>query len=447
MPILFRILLQRIFIGLLAVLGFFGINPDVDIDLERTSGPLVLREGDQSITDMLAEYERPVIVATTSDEISAAPVQSIPLPTTNVLDELRARETQKERVNITTLEANRTKPPVFSPPPTKSKPTIPEQSTSLAIPEDDIEDVYATPFSPEDDEDQSVVINKEEYEIVISPPQDSPDASEAISITNSVVNIQCVQRDGNRITLSTGSGVLISGNGVILTNAHVAQYFLLGAIGYTCTIQKENIPLYGFTAKPLYISEDWIENNFMLLSNVVQTGTGEDDYALLYIDGSTLPSISLPSSFSHMTANTSHGAANVGDAVTAAGYPGSRTGLFEVDSSIPLVSDKARIRSVFTFRQSSIDVITTDDTPVAKQGSSGGGIFKNNQLVGIIATTNSEGNGTAYINAITLSYIDRDLRDATGRSLSDYIKGNHASLARGFQSSVAPRLTELLLQN
>ncbi|MEY2641231.1 MAG: hypothetical protein RL150_624, partial [Candidatus Parcubacteria bacterium] len=190
------------------------------------------------------------------------------------------------------------------------------------------------------------------------------------------------------------------------------------------------------------------EDNFLAISNPAPVGTGEDDYALLLITGNTNPALSLPHSFPAATLNTASEAAEIGDAITVAGYPGIQTNDFNLATQALLKTDQTSIKNVFTLDRITVDVFATRDTPVAKRGSSGGGVFEDGKLIGIIATTNTGSTPGGYvINALTLDYINRDIKDATGKTLKEILGGDLTSQAASFASSAAPRLTELLLRN
>src|SRR3989344_2861474 len=74
-----------------------------------------------------------------------------------------------------------------------------------------------------------------------------------------LVNIICVNTEGNVFSPFSGSGVIVNEKGVILTNAHVAQYFLIkkynGENLLDCTIRTGAPARYAYKAEPLYISE------------------------------------------------------------------------------------------------------------------------------------------------------------------------------------------------
>ncbi len=391
MPILARIIAQRLFFVVLSSLTFLGISPEIDIKTESEA--------------QIATEERKEIITETIQ---------IPIPKINILD------LDLPKADATHPDDIKTPEPIIPKAVVKPKPQI-------TIPP--VKDALTT-----------------KKEISISIPKSEPDNSTSASIEDMIVNILCIKQSGNKINLSTGSGVIISSKGVVLTNSHVAQHFLLKEAGYNCTLRRENIPTYGFNAIPLYISEKWIENNYKQLSNSSPVGTGEDDYALLLITSNTNPTISLPTSFPTLPISTNSSFADIGDTVTIAGYPGKITSSLEIAKNTALQTDKVSIREVFTLNDNTVDVISTTETEMAIRGISGGGVFKNNTLAGIMVSTNQLSNSDFVINALTLDYINRDLKKETGKNLSGYLSSDLKKQAEDF-SSVAPRLTELLMKN
>jgi len=169
---------------------------------------------------------------------------------------------------------------------------------------------------------------------------------------------------------------------------------------------------------------------------------------LLYITGNTNPTLARPRSFPSIDVNTETEAVDIGDRVTVAAYPGIQTADFDIAKRTKLETDRTTVRNVFTFQRTSVDVFSTNDTHVAQRGSSGGGIFKGDELVGLIVTTSPGSSpATLVINALTLDYVDRDLREETGKSLASYLSEDAQDLVQTFQTSVGPRLTELLLRH
>ncbi|MFA7193692.1 MAG: serine protease [Candidatus Paceibacterota bacterium] len=408
MPFLIRIIAQRVFLVIVSSLTVLGLSPHADIDDSSNLNPI----------EEIIEEESPGLI----QELT-----QIPLPKINILNLPDA--------NITKPKSIQTPLPIIPPEPIKTP--------VIKITEKIITPISTVPAQTIPQAQQSPEIVSEQITVTTAA---TPDTSAINSIENVLVNILCIRQIGNMISLSTGSGVIISSSGVVLTNAHVAQQFLLKDAGYNCTLRRENIPLYGFNAVPLYISETWIEENYRQINNSSPTGTGKYDYALLLITGNTNPTLALPA-FPSLKINTDSNFLDVGDTVTIAGYPGKMTSSLEIAKNTELQTDRVRIREIFTLGQNTVDVVATGDTTVAQRGSSGGGAFKDNVLGGIIVSTNT-GSSAEYLvaNVLTLSYINREIKNETGRSLSSFITGNLQTQAEDFEL-VAPRLEELLMRN
>lgn len=406
MPLLIRFIAQRLIFVAFTSLTVLGLSPQVDINPQNPETDEVIFEEEKSLLDQI----------------------KFPLPKFNILN-----PPKEEAPTPITTEPEETPAP-----PKQSFITVPRP------------DPVAPPTSTTN---KPVTETRPEPKVTTAPiqtpaptPTPAPDNSVISSIENVSVNILCLRQVGNRISLTNGSGVLISDKGVVLTNSHVAQYFLLKDAGYECSIRRENIPLYGFTAKPLYISENWIENNSKQITNTTPTGTGKYDYALLYITGSTNPVIPLPS-FPSLKINTTSKFLDKGDTITVAGYPGKITYSLEVAKNAELLSDKVSIKDIFTLGNNTVDVVATSDTNVAQRGSSGGGAFKNNELGGIIVSTNQGSSASKFVvNILTLDYINREIKNETGKSLSSFLSGDLMKQVTDFEI-VAKPLVELLMRN
>lgn len=256
---------------------------------------------------------------------------------------------------------------------------------------------------------------------------------------NVVVNIVCLNKTKTNIKMTTGSGVIISSSGLVLTNTHVANNFLFDdktKDSYkNCYIRRENIPTYGFNAELVYMSEEWLRENKDFFSKENPKGSGENDYALLAITTNTNPVLSVPSSFDYAHIITNDAILEKGKNITVAAYPGIHTGVFEVDSNGKLKQSQTFISEVMTFNSNSADVISTGPNEVAKKGSSGGGVFNGQDLLGIIVTTDTNNEGS-YINAITLPYIVADFSVDTGKNFKEYISINRQNLISEYSDDV-----------
>lgn len=413
MPFILRIILQRVLLFIYSILAFLGIAPEVHIPTEQES---LVNE----------EYRKEIIRAAVTEK----PVDS----TINDLEKLN-EENQGPVENVEKVDSTKPADPVPEPitPPVTTTPTVVIPKPIVQIPPP----IPVAPIIPPTEPIQSVKPPVEEIK------------QKTIGIDDVLVNTVCVERTGNAISVSTGSGVIVSPSGIVLTNAHVAQFFLIQDYDNSvdCAIYKENIPTYGYEAEILYISENWIKENYESFREKTARGTGEDDYAILRIIKNTNPSLSLPAEFPFANVVISD-SVEIGDEVVAAGYPGGPISLFELTKSRKLVTAVLSVLDVFTFGGNNPDIFTVTRSEVGAKGSSGGGVFKENtenslDLIGIIVTTDGT-NGNAKINAITTSYINRDISKETGNKLSYYLSGNLSSKSTSFKNNNLNDLASLL---
>jgi hypothetical protein len=267
-----------------------------------------------------------------------------------------------------------------------------------------------------------------------------------------LVNIFCTFTSQDSIRTTTGSGFFVHSDGVILTNAHVAQYLLLGSTDILgdaeCIVRQGNPASPKYKAELLYIPPTWVQENASLINDAAPTGTGERDYALIYvtesIDGNTLPEVfpalSINSSLLPRTAS--------GNLVTAAGYPA--TALIRNGSSAQLQAmlSTTTISELYTFGSNYADVFSIRGSSVGAEGSSGGPIIdKDGSVIGMIVTRGDDStDGAGSLRAITTSYIHRTILEETGFSLARNISGNLAARSEIFTNTVAPFMIELLEQ-
>lgn len=263
-----------------------------------------------------------------------------------------------------------------------------------------------------------------------------------------VVNILCSADAGSSLSPVTGSGVVIRNDGVILTNAHLGQFFLLKDFNgqknsVQCVIRAGNPAYPAYTAELVYISPAWIAENKTILTEQNPKGTGEHDYAFLRItgkiDGSPMTEKIpfLPISLSENNAT--------GNYVLLASYPAGFLGGQSILQDLFQSSAITKIGDVYTFGSSTIDLISVPATIVSQKGSSGGAVVDGQgELIGIITTeTEAEQTGDRDLRAITLSYINRDLKAESGSDLAD-ILSSPAEYAKSFNQNIAPKLTEIL---
>ena len=267
-----------------------------------------------------------------------------------------------------------------------------------------------------------------------------------------IVNIFCTFTADDYIRTTTGTGFFIDPDGVILTNAHVAQFLLLEKSaegGKTeCIIRSGNPAAPRYHAELLYISPAWIQENATVMNDDVPMGTGERDYALLFVS-KTIDDSPLPAIFPALGYNiNSLPITDKNSVVLAAGYPA--TDLLQNGPSTDLIPRQATstISELYTFGSNYADVFSIKGSVVGAEGSSGGPVLnKQGQVIGIIVTRGDDAtDGAGSLRAITLSHIDRTITQETGFSFTKNLNGNLPYRANIFAETLSPFLVTILQQ-
>lgn len=260
------------------------------------------------------------------------------------------------------------------------------------------------------------------------------EAAETIDpLKAATVNIYCTYRLGNKKFSSSGSGVFISERGVILTNAHVAQYFLLpykdGRLRGSCNVRTGSPAKNQYTAALLYISPTFLEN-----SAGKSTGTGEYDFALLYVTDAK--NRDFPTAFPRLAIDTAANLVGLQE-VAVTGYSTAKLSYNSVNSKLKAITASTSITSVRDIGRSlTADIITLANSPASAAGMSGGPVTDEEGAVVGLATAISTGKDPV-LRAITLSYIDRTIQAESGLPLLYYLLSNFDLQSQKMQSSVA----------
>jgi S1-C subfamily serine protease len=265
-----------------------------------------------------------------------------------------------------------------------------------------------------------------------------------------IVNIFCTFTTNEYIRTTTGTGFFVHDSGVIMTNAHVAQYMLLGdsdTLGDAeCVIRHGNPAATAYKADLLYIPPAWVHANASVIDATVPTGTGERDYSLLYVTES-LTNEPLPARFPALKVATNLLPLSVKNSVVkATGYPA--TDLIRDGASTPLIPRSAdtSVSELYTFGSNYADVFSIRGSVVGAEGSSGGPVLnEDNEVIGMIVTRGDDViDGQGSLRAITTSHISRTMEEETGFTFERNVSGNLARRSQIFMETLAPFLLTLL---
>lgn len=272
-------------------------------------------------------------------------------------------------------------------------------------------------------------------------------------LRESLVNVFCQYSTDEYTRTTTGTGFFIHPKGVILTNAHVAQFLLLektaAAGGETkCIIRTGNPAEPRYDAELLYISPTWIFNNASLITEEHPRGTGERDYALLYVSAS-LTNSPLPDHFPALPLDVALlPRSTEGNTVVTGGYPARVLLRNGSDAALAPVVAQSTVESLYTFGSNYADLFAIASSPVGEEGASGGPIVAadTGKTIGLIVTRGDTAEGERSLRALTLSYLDRTMQEETGFSLANNMQGDLALRGDVFTRAIAPFLAGILTE-
>ncbi len=269
------------------------------------------------------------------------------------------------------------------------------------------------------------------------------------TVRGAIVNIICTTEGSGPLNPISASGVVIDPRGVIITNAHVGQYFLLKdypSPGYVdCSIRTGSPARPAYTAELMFLPPSWITANAQKIKQDNPTGNGDHDYALILITGTGNAHSTLPNTFPYLHLSTIEPVAFA--EVLLAGYPAGFLGGITILKDLYAASSVAKVGDLYTFVENTLDLFSIGGSVVAQQGSSGGAVAsRSGELMGLIVTS-SDATDTASrdLRALAATYIRRDFERESGKTLSAYLAGNLTQELELFRIGTAPTLTQSLV--
>lgn len=264
-----------------------------------------------------------------------------------------------------------------------------------------------------------------------------------------LVNVYCSTKAGGIIQPFSGSGTIIDPRGVVLTNAHIGQYFLIKdypiEASITCTLRTGSPARETYTTELMYLPAKWIDAHADDITVADPVGTGEHDYALLWITG-RVDGSPLPAAFPYVPFSASD-VVEQDAPVLVAGYPAELVGTIATLRDLYITSTISSIKKIFTFESITADLVSVGGSVVAQKGASGGAVVDaHSKLIGVVVTaTDGASTDERDLRAATMAHISRSMQTHTGKTLMEFLTGDPVVLGSIFNTNEAPILAQKLI--
>ncbi len=267
--------------------------------------------------------------------------------------------------------------------------------------------------------------------VEVLPTQPTIVDADIADVRKAIVNILCTSKKTGLKSIS-GSGFIIDSRGLILTAAHVGQFFLLDDVDMSCVIRMGDPAHTLYKAKPVYVSQGWIGSNSHAIVESMATGNGKNDYAILAITASATAA-SLPASFPHLSLGSV--VPSTGDDIIIGTYGAEFLTSDQIRNALSPTLVESTIKKTYTLQSTPVDLISLGASDAAQSGSSGGVVVDDGKVAGVV-TTSSLGadRSTRDLRAITIGHIRKSFEKETGGSLDLELQASIFSLLQKFQA-------------
>lgn len=261
-----------------------------------------------------------------------------------------------------------------------------------------------------------------------------------------LVNITCSSGHPN-VAKMTGSGVIIDPKGTIVTNAHVAQYFLIEAQSNNtdCFIRTGSPARPAYEAELIFISPQWLGRHALTFNQAFKAINGDYDYAFLGITGSKSEE-PLPKSFPYIPFARKE--TSVGEKIVAAGYAAEILTESQIDNFLSPTMTFGTVGTTSGFLSQHADIIELRATAAAQGGSSGGGIISaEGEILGVITLGSTQrAIEKRTFTAISTDYIRRVYAQESGKTFDTMLDTDPKTAVAAFRWRI-PELARPLLVN